>query len=124
MIFEERERERERERLFTSLRAVQTTSREAVSRSLVLCAVAAKAMVFSVRARIGRRLDARRLPHNSVAIIHGAPAVGGNCDGCGRQLLPRQLVMSVPFKQSFVHLHAECFVAWNVVRLSSGRHQN
>jgi hypothetical protein len=86
--------------------------------------VAAEAMVFSVRARIGRRLDARRLPHNSVAIIHGAPGVGGDCDGCDRRLLPRQLVMSVPFKQSFVHLHADCFVARNAVRLSLGRHQN
>jgi hypothetical protein len=90
----------------------------------VLRAVAAESTVLSLRARIGRRLDARRLPHDSVAIIHGAPGVGGNCDGCDRRLLPRQLVMSVPFKQSFVHLHADCFVAWNAVRLSRARRQN
>ena len=86
--------------------------------------VAAEAMVSSLHARIGHRLDARRLPHNSVAIIHGAPGVGGNCDGCDRRLLPRQLVMSVPFKQSLVHLHADCFVVWNAVRLSRARRQN
>jgi len=34
------------------------------------------------------------------------------------------LVMSVPFKQSFVHLHADCFVVWNAVRLSGARRQN
>jgi hypothetical protein len=107
-----------RERLFTNLCATQAISRRTVSLSKVLCEETAEAWAESLRVLIGRRLSAGRLPHDSVAIIHGAPGVDGACDACARPLTPRQLVMSVPFKQGFVYLHADCFMAWNAVRHS------
>jgi hypothetical protein len=113
----------ERERLFTNLRATQAISRRTVSLSLVLCEETAEARTSSLLARIGRKLSSGRLPHESVPTIHGAPGVGGRCGACDRLLAPRQLVMSVPFKQAFVDLHADCFMAWNAVRHSRARHQ-
>ena len=66
---------------------------------------------------ISRRLLMGRLPRFSVPVIVGGPGVGGNCDGCDKPLTPAQLVMAIPSReQTFVHLHADCFMIWNAIR--------
>ena len=108
--------ETKKARLFTKLCTNQANSRERVALSLVVCKGASEARTSSLRARINRRLNAGRLPHNGVAVTHGAPGVGGYCAACDRLLTPRHLTMSVPFRQGFVYLHADCFLIWNAVR--------
>ena len=105
------------------VRAARATSSEIISRSvetqarnLLVRKQAAEARTSSLRTRIARKLITGRLPHDSTPIIHGAPGVGGRCTACDQPLTPRQLVMSVPFKQTFVYLHADCFTAWNALR--------
>lgn len=69
---------------------------------------------------IRRKLFAGVLPSHSVPIIVGRPGEGGSCDVCGQPLLTTHLVMEAPAGESFVHLHADCFMLWNEVR-SPGR---
>src|SRR5262245_58934314 len=66
---------------------------------------------------IARNLRAGRLPLSSVPIINGGPGDGGNCDGCGKPLTSAQLAMAIPSgENTFVRLHADCFVIWNAIR--------
>ena len=66
---------------------------------------------------IARNLRAGRLPLSSVPIINGAPGDGGNCEGCGKPLTSAQLAMAIPSgENTFVHLHADCFMIWNAIR--------
>ena len=70
---------------------------------------------------VSRNLRAGRLPLSSVPIINGGPGDGGNCDGCGKPLTSAQLAMAIPLRdQTFVHLHAECFMIWNAIRPHTG----
>ena len=66
---------------------------------------------------ITRKLREGRLPRASAAIISGGPGQDGRCDGCDGPLVPNELVMAVPSSENtFVHLHADCFVLWNTLR--------
>jgi hypothetical protein len=66
---------------------------------------------------IARKLREGRLPRASAAIISGGSGQNGRCDGCGDPLVPNQLVMAVPSSENtFVHLHADCFMLWNALR--------
>src|SRR5262245_43974291 len=64
---------------------------------------------------IARKLRTGHLPIRSVPIIVGGPgAGGGNCDGCDTPLTSAEMVMAIPSdEQTFVHLHADCFIIWN-----------
>ena len=74
---------------------------------------------MSMLAGIRLRLEDGRLPHDSSPVIMGHPGGGGLCDGCGRLLLTKQLVMDIPSgDHAFVHLHANCYTAWNAARLA------
>lgn len=74
---------------------------------------------ISVFPGIRLRLADGRLPHDSDPILVGHPGGGSLCDGCGRPLLTNQLVMDIPSgDHAFVHLHANCYTAWNAARLA------
>ena len=73
-----------------------------------------------IRRTIARRLRSGRLPYESAAILHGAPGgVGRICDGCDRTMTAAQLVMAVPMADTFVYLHAGCYVIWNEERTAA-----
>lgn len=70
---------------------------------------------------ISRRLLTGRLPRASAAAIVGGPGAGGSCGGCDKPLTSAQLVMAIPSgEQTFVHLHAECFMIWDAMRPRAG----
>ena len=62
--------------------------------------------------RVSARIDEHRLPSTIDSIIGGAPGFGGDCEACDRYMPPTQMVMSLPHADTFVHLHAECYVIW------------
>ena len=74
-----------------------------------------------LRKTIFRKLGTGLLPETGAPIVYGAPGAGGLCDACEHLLRPTQLVMSVPFKEAFVYLHADCFTIWNALRQSPAR---
>ena len=38
------------------------------------------------------------------------------CDACDRPLLPAQMMMTLRGRDSFVRLHADCFLLWDDIR--------
>src|SRR5262245_26793479 len=73
-----------------------------------------------IRRTIARRLRNGRLPYESAAILHGAPGgIGRTCDGCDQTMTAAQLVMAVPMADTFVYLHAGCYVIWNEERTAA-----
>src|SRR5262245_53324993 len=70
-----------------------------------------------IRRAIVRGLRTGRLPYVSAAVLHGAPGgIGHICDGCDRTMTTAQLSMTMPIHDSFVYLHAGCYMIWNEER--------
>jgi len=69
---------------------------------------------------IARRLRSGRLPYASVPIVNGVPGDGGTCDACDQTLTAAQLAMAVPVRDTFVRLHADCYMIWNEERIAGG----
>ena len=73
-----------------------------------------------IRRAIARGLRTGRLPYVSAAVLYGAPGrIGRICDGCDQTMTAAQLVMAVPMRDSFVYLHAGCFMIWNEERTAA-----
>src|SRR5262245_17358156 len=73
-----------------------------------------------IRRAIARGLRTGRLPYVSAAVLHGAPGgIGHSCDGCNRKMTAAQLVMAVPRGDTFVYLHADCYMIWNEERTAA-----
>ena len=85
-------------------------------RELFACVrqIAREQVQGSLRRIIGRKLLAGELPLESVPILSGGPGQGGMCDVCERPLRPTHPVVAVPCAgETFVHLHADCFMLWD-----------
>ena len=73
-----------------------------------------------IRRAIARGLRTGRLPYGSVAVLYGAPGgIGRICDGCDQTTTAAQLVMAVPMDNTFVYLHAGCYMIWNEERTAA-----
>jgi hypothetical protein len=56
----------------------------------------------------------------SAAVLYGAPGgIGRICDGCDQTMTAAQLVMAVPRGDTFVYLHAGCYMIWNEERTAA-----
>ena len=87
-----------RERLYQSRSAIRRQEPRRTARRLHLL--------------VSARIDEHRLPSTIDSIIGGAPGFGGDCEACDRYMPPTQMVMSLPHADTFVYLHAECYVIW------------
>jgi hypothetical protein len=64
------------------------------------------------RVLISVRIDEGRLPNVLLPIVSGAPGFGGECEACDGDMPVKQTVMAIPDGDSFVYLHADCYVIW------------
>ena len=67
----------------------------------------------SLRRIICWKLLAGRLPLDSAPTLIAHPGTGDLCGVCERPLRPAHMVVDVPSGETFVHLHADCFVLWD-----------
>src|SRR5215475_159900 len=65
---------------------------------------------------IRRKLRGGRLPRVWPLILSADPGAGGMCDACDKPLLPAEMVMTLRGRDSFVRLHADCFLLWDDIR--------
>ena len=109
--------------LFASCRGLVVESRQLRVRRRALSGVHAQhesaGRLIKLHRRIERRLRSGRLPYASAPIVSGFPGDGGICDACDQTLRAGQLVMMVPVRDAFVHLHADCYLVWNEERTAA-----
>ena len=65
---------------------------------------------------IRRKLGSGRLPRVWPLILSADSGSSGMCDACDRPLLPAEMVMTLRGRDSFVRLHADCFLLWDDIR--------
>ena len=65
-----------------------------------------------LRVLISSRIDEGRLPDCVPAMTPGGPGFGGECAACDGYMPPTRLVMAVASGDTFVYLHADCYIIW------------
>ncbi len=70
-----------------------------------------------LRLLIQEKLDAGRLPYNSLPPYSGGPGHGETCDACEETVTVEQHVIgNLDAAGAGVQLHVACFHLWNVAR--------
>ena len=94
--------------------------KEAIHRSQELLAhqrlLRQQQRIVTLRLIIRRKLGGGRLPRVWPLILSAGSGSGGMCDACDRPLLPAQMMMTLRGRDSFVRLHADCFLLWDDMR--------
>jgi len=72
--------------------------------------------IATLRLIIRRKLWDSHLPRVWPLILSADSGSGGMCDACDRPLLPAQMMMTLRGRDSFVRLHADCFLLWDDIR--------
>src|SRR5262245_16315864 len=70
---------------------------------------------------IHRKLRDGRLPRVWPLILSADLGAGEMCDACDKPLLRAEMVMTLRGRDSFVRLHADCFLLWDDIRSATAK---